>query len=121
MTSIEDCGADVDAGDPMISKPNQLKIHAHLSRFKNHRCPVCEGKSWDAGGFVTVQPCDPENPVVDRTKGMPLLMIVCHECKFVRTFAWKPIADASNERPCTGEAERSDGEERGASTKGDCR
>lgn len=73
----------------LIGPEERLVLHAHLRRFEGHVCPVCSTRSWSTAGISsrTVAP-EPED---DGPQNIPVVLLYCNNCFYVREFAWLPI------------------------------
>lgn len=73
----------------------------HLARFKvgPHECPICGANAWQPHMLESVTSIVPDSHGATVSK-VPLVMLMCSGCWFVRHFAWKPIEDAAKaEKP----------------------
>jgi hypothetical protein len=79
------------ATDPKDS----IVLREHLNKFQRQiGCPVCGSGDWGVHGPVAI-------PILDREDGqlslgmqaMPIMVLRCKVCSFLRQFAWEPIRD----------------------------
>jgi len=73
---------------------------AHMGRFPQaHNCPICNERDWNIIGTQAALPYD---LITKRAMGpgtggqvMPVVVVVCQTCGFVRQFAWNAVKAAS--------------------------
>jgi hypothetical protein len=79
-----------------LSEENIALIRAHLLRHtKDFVCPVCGTKEWTITGLTLMYgyvPATETTPSRAEATGVPVVLVVCQTCSFVRQFAWMPIA-----------------------------
>lgn len=67
----------------------------HLGRFARHTCPVCEGKTWQLTppqSTLHYRAADGAQPsMLGEGAAIPVVLVICETCFFVRQFAWLPI------------------------------
>jgi hypothetical protein len=83
--------------DPPISAEDLEKLKAHLSRFPKQTCPSCRNTTWAVGGIITgltVRSADMRT--VMGGPNVPLVLLICRRCFYVRHFAWVPISNGEN-------------------------
>lgn len=78
--------------------PDQLaRFQQHLSRFPAQQgCPICFTSMWNIIGLETglnvySQPSTGAMAVAPGGPSMPVVVVVCRTCFFVRHFAWEGI------------------------------
>lgn len=73
-------------------------IRAHLGKFKHHTCPVCGSKEWTVTPPQTTVAyrieVGPTPATIGEGPSIPVAVVVCGTCFFVRHFAWRPIWQA---------------------------
>jgi hypothetical protein len=68
------------------------KLRKHLKQYGAIECPVCHHKAWSIEGPVVLLKYDMElKTAVPTSGGIPLVVLTCLHCWFVREFAWSPI------------------------------
>jgi hypothetical protein len=71
----------------------RLRAHyAQHAKAGSATCPICGGTSWTADGPVAVPTYVADFGVMDTNKGVPMMLLICGTCFFVRHFAWNPIS-----------------------------
>lgn len=55
------------------------------------KCPICGGVSWTVDGPVAAPAYIPDFDAIDTSKSVPMMLLICKTCFFVRHFAWRPI------------------------------
>jgi hypothetical protein len=76
-----------------LSDEDLQKIKAHLAKYPKQRtCPVCESTDWHVTGPHVMPGMRGSGSVgVDTSVVIPVVSLVCNECRYLRTFAWMPI------------------------------
>ena len=65
----------------------------HIAQFGLQTCPVCNTQNWITEDIVEAKEySDVVDPFVRaQLASVPLLLVVCRRCFYVRHFAWLPI------------------------------
>ena len=66
----------------------------HLNQFEPMVCPVCQTSAWQIG-YIATSPLftlEGEAAVFQPT-GIPLVIVTCNTCFYVRQFAWRPVQE----------------------------
>ena len=87
--------------DRPLTGEEAFALQTHLHRFKGHTCPVCGTKTWITAGLSSLTYRDDEPTVSFRTfntyrvgppeRTIPVVVLVCGTCFYVRQFAWQAI------------------------------
>jgi len=79
-------------------QPGELQaIQFHLSKLPEHKCSQCGHTTWTATppqttlSYRTARPGVPALVDTDDGLHIPVILVICERCYFVRTFAWLPI------------------------------
>ena len=77
-----------------VDEKNLQLLRAHYAKYAkagSATCPICGGTTWSADGPVAVPAYLPSFDTIDITRSVPVMLLVCNTCFFVRHFAWRPI------------------------------
>lgn len=70
-------------------------MRRHLGRFQKHDCPTCGSKNWNLSAPQTTLGYQAAFAHIPSTVGngtiIPVVVLICENCFFVRHFAWLPI------------------------------
>lgn len=81
-----------------ISPADFKRIKEHLAQFPQQSpCPVCAGRRWSVAGLETGAAFSEEGISLGGGT-VPMVIVVCATCYFVRKFAWIPIRDGEDQR-----------------------
>ena len=81
-----------------LSQEDKNLMLRHLARFQQQSgCPVCHTATWHMHGPIAW-------PILDREDGqlslgmeaIPVVVLRCATCSFMRPFAWQPIKDKAD-------------------------
>lgn len=76
----------------MLSELDLAKLRAHLASVQKHGgCPVCGSTEWSASGPEIAAGNWEPGGTVTRFRAIPLVVLVCKRCFYVRHFAWVPM------------------------------
>lgn len=81
-----------------ISDEDFFKIAKHLDAKGMAGCPICGAKRWSIAGPVAPHLYDPATKTIRDDASIPLVLVICDDCSFVRTFAWNLIREPKAER-----------------------
>jgi hypothetical protein len=74
-----------------LSKEEADLLRRHLAKY-TFPCPICGKKTWSIDGPVVLLKYDMNlKTAVPTSGGIPLVVLTCLTCWFVREFAWRPI------------------------------
>jgi hypothetical protein len=77
-----------------ISKEEADLLRKHLAKYNKLSCPICGKKTWSIDGPVVAVYYNMDLKAVITTDGIPMVVLTCLECWFVRQFALKPILNS---------------------------
>ena len=84
----------------MPLSPQDFEIFTdHHLQWEGMECPVCKTSGWQIGYIATAPLYTLEDGVaVYQPTGIPLVLLTCNTCFYVRQFAWRPIQERAEAR-----------------------
>jgi hypothetical protein len=84
--------------EPLSPEEFQIFLQ-HMEKFPDQKCPVCGTTSWGTIGLEAAPPflasINAVQPAGTGGKVMPVVVIACKTCAYVRSFAWFAIVKLS--------------------------
>lgn len=87
-----------------LTREQYLKFVQHLSKFHDAQvCPVCRSNRWSIAGIQALKAWHIVPPAqiglfhshldtqMERMQSVPVVLMYCMVCAYMRQFAWQPI------------------------------